>query len=470
MALKALKSKNFSEWYSEVIQKADLAEYSDVSGCLVYKPYVYAIWERIVAETDKHFKSVGIKNAYFPLFIPKKLLQKEQQHLKGFVPEVAWVTEAGHHKLPEPLAIRPTSETIMYEFYAKWIRSWRDLPLRINQWNNVVRWEFKHPTPFLRSREFLWNEGHSAFATEKEALEEKPQILSIYTEITRDLMALPGIIVKKTPSETFAGALETYAIEHMMPDFTSLQGPDFHFDGQKFAKAFGIQFIDQNGEKKFVWQNTWAITTRELGVLIAVHGDDFGLVLPPKIAPIQIVIIPIYDNKTKTNVLTAAKKLANQLEKEFRIYLDDREKYTPGWKFNEWEIKGVPLRIEIGPKDIIGKQITVVRRDNLKRFALKKFSNKKIAKILDEIQISLFEKAKSFVDEHYKSAKTYSELKNLVQTNFVEIGWCGLEACENKVKNDLNAKIYILPDKKAVGKCVICGKTAKHIVYVAKSS
>jgi prolyl-tRNA synthetase len=468
MALRTKKAHNFSSWYSEVIQKAELAEHSSVSGCLVYRPYAYAIWERIVAETDKKFKKIGIENCYFPLFIPKKLLEKEKAHVKGFTPEVAWVTEAGHHKLEEPLAIRPTSETIMYESYSKWIRSWRDLPLRLNQWNNVVRWEFKHPTPFLRGREFLWNEGHTAFATEKESVAEKNQILGIYNEITEDFMALPGIVAKKTPAETFAGALGTFAIEHMMPEIESLQGPDFHLDGQNFSKAFNIQFIDEHGKKNYVWQNTWAITTRELGALIAIHGDDSGLVLPPNIAPIQIVIIPIYDTKSRSKVITEAKKLEKQLSTDFRTYVDDRDKYTPGWKFNEWEIKGVPLRIEIGPKDIAAKQITIVRRDNQTKSILKKASTKDISKLLATIQHNLLKKAKSFVTEHYKSSKNYSELKKLVKDNFVEAGWCGLEGCEKQVKDDMNAKLYIL-DKKASGKCIVCGKPAKHIVYIARS-
>jgi len=469
MALRAKKEANFSEWYSEIIQKAELADHSSVSGCLVYRPYSYSIWERIVAELDKRLKKIGIENAYFPLLIPKKLLEKEKAHVKGFDPEVAWVTEAGHHKLEEPLAIRPTSETIMYESYAKWIRSWRDLPLRINQWNNVIRWEFKHPTPFFRSREFLWNEGHTAFATEKESVAEKNQILGIYKEITEDFMALPGTIVKKTESEKFPGAMATFTIEHMLPDFCSLQGPDFHLDGQNFAKAFDIQFVDEKGKKNFAWQNTWGFSTREIGALIAIHGDDFGLVLPPNIAPIQIVIIPIYDTQSKKKVLTAANELARKLEKDFRIYLDDREKYTPGWKFNEWEIKGVPLRIEIGPRDIAAKQITIVRRDNQKKSALKKVAVNDMAKLLAEIQVNLLKKARAFVKEHFKPAKTYSELRNLVKSNFVKANWCGLESCETKVKTDIGAKIYILPDEKAHGKCIVCGKPAKHVVYLAKS-
>ena len=467
MALKN-KKENFSEWYTEVVQKAELADYSSVSGCLIYRPYSYSIWEMIVAETDKRFKKIGIKNAYFPLFIPEKLLMKEAKHFAGFTPEVAWVTHAGNSKLDERLAIRPTSETIMYESYAKWIRSWRDLPLRINQWNNVVRWEFKHPTPFLRGREFLWNEGHTVFATEKEALAEKEQILGIYKEIVEDYLAIPALIARKTESEKFAGAVFTFAIEFFMPDGKFIQGPDFHFDGQNFAKAFGIEFLDSKGKKQFGWQNTWAITTRAIGALAAIHGDSKGLVLPPEIAPIQIVVIPIYDDSTKKKVLVRAEKLKKSLETNFRVYLDDRDIYTPGWKFNEWEIKGVPLRVEIGPKDIKVGKAMLVRRDTGQRSAAK-FSalGKAAEKILAEIQKLLFRKAQAFVNEHRHDAKNYAALKDALKNGFAKTSWCGSAGCEEKARSDLGAKIYIL-DEKAKGKCVVCGKAAKHIVYVAK--
>ncbi|MBW2984422.1 proline--tRNA ligase, partial [Candidatus Woesearchaeota archaeon] len=272
------KKENFSEWYTQVIQKADLADYSDVSGCIVFKPNSYAIWERIVAEVDKRIKKLGVKNAYFPLFIPEKFLKKEQAHVKGFSPEVAWVTQAGGSKLDERLAVRPTSETIMYDSYSKWIRSWKDLPLRLNQWNNVVRWEFKHPVPFLRTREFLWNEGHTAFATKQEAEKEIQDIINMYKEVLEKYLALPGIIGKKTEKEKFAGAEYTVSIELLMPNGRAIQGPDAHSDGQNFAKAFNISFLDQNEKKQYVWQNTWAITTRMLGIMIAIHGDDKGAV------------------------------------------------------------------------------------------------------------------------------------------------------------------------------------------------
>jgi prolyl-tRNA synthetase len=310
----ARKAENFDEWYTQVILKSEMADYSPVSGCLVFRPTGYGVWERIQSATDSEFKKVGIQNTYFPIFIPERLLRKEQAHVKGFSPEVAWVTQAGETNLEERLAIRPTSETIMYEVVARWIRSWRDLPLRLNQWNNVVRWEFRHPTPFLRSREFLWNEGHTLFATEGEALAERDQILGIYKAITEQFLALPGLTGRKTDSERFAGAVTSYSIEHLLPDGKAIQGPDFHFDGQNFAKVFEIVFIDQKGDKQFAWQNTWALTTREIGVLLAVHSDDKGLVLPPMVAPVQVVIVPIFDSGTKKKVLAEARKLARKLE------------------------------------------------------------------------------------------------------------------------------------------------------------
>src|SRR5579875_893324 len=343
----AKKTENFDEWYTQVILRSELMDYSPVSGCMVFRPLSYAIWEIIQRATDELFKKEGIQNVYFPLLIPERLLKKEQEHVEGFAPEVAWVTEAGNTKLEERLAIRPTSETIMYESFSKWIRSWRDLPLKFNQWNSVIRWEFKHPTPFLRSRE----------------------ILGIYSKITREYLALPGIIGKKTDKEKFAGAIATYSIEHLLPDGKAIQGPDFHLDGQNFSKAFEIAFLNKEGKREYAWQNTWAITTREIGVMVATHSDDRGLVLPPKVAPIQVVIIPIVDERSKDEVLNAAKGIARRLESVARVKLDDRDYYTAGWKFNEWEIKGVPLRIEIGPRDIKASQVILVRRDTLEKFA-----------------------------------------------------------------------------------------------------
>ena len=297
----------FSEWYTQIIIKADLADYSSVSGCMIFKPSAYAIWEKIKEETDKRFKKIGLKNVYFPLLIPESLLKKEAQHLKGFSPEVAWVTQAGNTELKERLAIRPTSETIMYESYSKWIRSWRDLPMRYNQWNNVIRWEFKHPILFLRTREFLWNEGHTVFATQKEAIAEEKQILGIYDKILRDYMAIAGFISRKTESDKFAGAEFTKAIECLLPNGRVVQGPDFHHDGQIFAKAFNIKFLNKNGKEEYVWQNTFALTTRMLGIMFAIHGDNKGIIIPPAVAPIQCVIVPIFKEKEINLVMKKSK-------------------------------------------------------------------------------------------------------------------------------------------------------------------
>ncbi len=473
LGLSVKKSKNFGKWYLDVIQKAELTDYSVVSGCIILRPDAYFIWEEIQKFTDNEFKKVGIENVYFPLFIPEKFLAKEKEHVEGFSPEVAWVTQAGNKKLDERLAIRPTSETIIYPSFSKWIRSWRDLPKRYNLWNNVVRWEFKHPIPFLRSREFLWNEGHTAFATEKEALSEEKEILGIYKKTTENLLALPGIMGRKTDKEKFAGAVFSSSIEHLLPDGKAIQGPDFHYDGQNFSKAFKITFLDRNKKKQYVWQNTWAITTREIGVMIAVHGDDKGLVLPPKIAPTQIIIIPIYNSKTKKSVLKEAKKLGKKLKTKFRTKIDDRDEFSPGFKYNEWELKGVPIRIEIGPKDIKNKQVTVVRRDTSKKEAVKtKKIILRVKNLLNEIQKNMFNKALKLLKKNIHKVKNYNEFKKtLKKGGIIQTCWCGNRKCEDKVKNDTGAKIINIPFKqeKIFCNCIICGKKAKFIANFAKS-
>ncbi len=468
------KSENFDEWYVQVIIKSGFADYSSVSGCLVYRPTAYATWEAIRRIADDDFRKIGVQNAYFPMFIPERLLQKEKDHVEGFSPEVAWVTQTGDTKLEERLAVRPTSETIMYESYAKWIRSWRDLPLRINQFNNVVRWEFKHPTPFLRTREFLWNEGHTAFATKDEAGAERDQILGIYKKITEDYLALPGIIGRKSDKEKFAGALESYSIEHLLPDGKAIQGPDFHSDGQNFAKAFDISFLDSAGKKQYVWQNTWAITTREIGVMVATHSDDKGLVLPPKIANIQAVIVPIFDDKSKALVSGEAKKLEEKLRGKARVFLDDRDYCTPGWKFNEWELKGVPLRIEIGPKDIQKGQVVLVRRDeSRKSFVAMEKLEEEVTKQLDDMQNSLYKKALTFMQNSTHRVKTYDEFKDVLEKKrgFLQADWCMESDCEDKIKEETGAKVTNIPleQKDKPGKCIYCGKDAKIIANFAKS-
>lgn len=437
------KSEDFSEWYTQIIQKADLADYSSVSGCVVYKPGSFSIWEIIKFVTDCKFKETGVKNAYFPLFIPEKLLQKEAKHVKGFSAEVAWVTHAGDTELKERLAVRPTSETIMYESYAKWIRSHNDLPLRINQWNNVVRWEFKHPTPFLRGREFLWNEGHTCFATKEEAEAEQDQIIGIYDNVCRNYLALPSLIGKKSEKEKFAGAEYTVSLEFLMPNGKGIQGPDFHHDGQNFAKAFDISFMDKDNKKQYVWQNTWAISTRMLGVLFAVHSDDRGLVLPPKVASTQVVIVPIIFGKTKKAVLKEAENLKDKLLKAgVSVNLDVRENYSPGWKFNEWEVKGIPLRIELGPRDLEKKQVIVARRDNNeKKVVLLKEVRKVIPELLEKMQSDLLKKAETHLKDNIITVETVKEAeKHLKNDKLIFVPWCGSPKSEEGFKEKTGAK------------------------------
>jgi len=467
------KSENFDEWYTQVILKSELADYSPVSGCIVFRPSGYAIWEAIQRETDKEFKKIGIQNTYFPIFIPERLLKKEQEHVKGFSPEVAWVTHAGDSKLEERLAIRPTSETLMYEVISRWVRSWRDLPLRLNQWNNVVRWEFRHPTPLLRSREFLWNEGHTVFATEGEAMAERDEILRIYKTITEEYLALPGLVGKKTDAEKFAGATASYSIEHLMPDGKAIQGPDFHSDGQNFAKAFEITFVDRNGEKQFAWQNTWAISTREIGVMLAIHSDDKGLIVPPRVALIQVVIVPIFDDESRERVLKQAERLRARLEETTSVKLDDRDHLTPGRKFNEWELKGVPLRVEIGPRDLVKRQVVLARRDNGKKRQVKMaFAAREVARELKEIQEDLYQRALSHLKEHTYAVETYDQLKSSLKNGgIVRAPWCLSPDCEAKVKEETGAKIISLPmdQKEMKSHCVYCGKEAAVIANFAKS-
>ncbi|MEM3296767.1 MAG: proline--tRNA ligase, partial [Candidatus Micrarchaeaceae archaeon] len=415
---------------------------------------------------------------YFPLFIPEHFLKKEQEHLEGFVPEVAWVTETGNSKLSERLAVRPTSETIIYPSFSKWIRSWRDLPVRYNLWNNVVRWEFKNPMPLIRNREFLWNEGHSAYATEKEALAEREVILGIYQKVLKEYLALPGIAGKKTDKEKFAGAVASYSIEHIMPDGWAIQGPDWHFDGQNFARAFNISYLDKSGKKEFVWQNTYAITTREIGIMVATHGDDKGLVIPPKVARIQVVIVPIFKSGNAGPVMEFARKVEAMLKESFRIKLDDREGYTPGYKFNDWELKGVPVRIEIGPKEVKDNEVVIVRRDTGAKTSTGIADIiQKVDIVLNDIQDKLYERAIKFMREHIHKTGDYSEMKRLLKAQkpgIIQAPWCGSRECEDKIKEETSAKITNMPFEENASapkgmKCVYCGKPAKHIANFARS-
>ncbi len=474
LGLTVKKSEDVHEWYSEVVIKSELTDYTLVSGCLVFRPYAYAIWEFIVAETDKRLKKLGIQNVYFPLFIPESLFKREAEHIEGFKAEVAWVTQAGDTKLAERLAIRPTSETIMYDSYSKWIRSWRDLPLRYNQWNNVVRWEFKHPTPLIRTREFLWCEGHTAFATKEEAEKEIYEIMDLWEIICRDYLALPSVKGRKTDSEKFAGAVASYSLEFFLPTGKAAQGPDAHFDGQNFSKVFNITFLNKDGNKEYVWQNTWAITTRMLGIIVLIHGDDKGLILPPKVAPIQVVIVPIIFEKTKEKVLKKANEIKAKLEKDYRVRLDDREGYNPGWKYNEWELKGVPLRLEIGPKDVEKNQVVLVRRDTSKKEIVKIAElPKKISKELENIHASLFQRAEKLLYNNIADVDNFRDLVKVIKDKkMAHALFCGRRECEDEIKEKTEgatARVIPFDQKKTLGKCVNCNKDAKYWTYFAKA-
>lgn len=467
------KDENFSEWFQQLIIKTELADYTKVSGCIVFRPWSFTSWEILRNEVDQRIKKMGVKNAYFPLFIPESLLTKESEHVKGFSPEVAWVTEAGNSKLDERLAIRPTSETIMYDSYSKWIRSWRDLPLKINQWNQVVRWEFKHAVPFFRTREFMWNEGHTVFASKKQAEKEIIDILDMYEEVMKDVMALPGLRGKKAKTETFAGAEYTMSFELFLPNGKAIQGPDAHHDGQIFAKAYDIKFLNEKGEMEYAYQNTWAITTRMLGVMYAVHSDDKGLILPPKIAPNQIVIVPIIFKGKEKKVMDVAKKVFNDL-KEFRPELDDRESYSAGWKFNQWELKGVPLRLEIGPRDVEKDQVMVVRRDNGNKISVKiKDLKKEIPKLLQEIHETLYENAKKMLNENIVEVNDWKDFeKGIKNKKIVVAPWCGEKECLDWIKDKTSgAKSLNMPEKQNVKgkKCVHCDKSAEFLCRFGKS-
>lgn len=473
------KEDEFGDWFSQVITKAELVDYTDVSGCYVFRPNSYSIWEKVQAFMDHEFKKLGVKNAYFPLFIPEKLLNKEKQHVEGFTPEVAWVTHAGDSKLAERLAVRPTSETIMYDSYKKWIKSWRDLPLKINQWCNVVRWEFKNPVPFIRSREFLWQEGHTAHRTKEDAEKEVFEILDIYEKTYSDLYAMPCIKGYKSEKEKFAGALYTTTIEIFMPNGKSAQACTSHCLGQNFSKAFDISFLDEKEQKQFVWQNSWGFTTRSIGIMVGMHSDNKGLVLPPRVAAVQAVIVPITFADSKEKVMGKCREAEEKLiSAGVSVFLDERDEYTPGWKFNEWEMKGIPLRVEIGPKDVEKEQAVVVRRDSGKKEFIKITDlGKKAKDELEQMHKDLLDKALKLREDNTVEAKDFGELmKGILGKKLVRASWCSNEECEDQIKDKTGgAKILCIPFgekkmmKSAKGKCVCCGKSAKYEVYIAKS-
>jgi len=469
-----VEKDNFSQWFTQIMLKADLADYSKVSGCIVFKPRSYALWEKVMQVVDGEFKKIGIKNAYFPLFIPESLLTKEQAHVEGFTPEVAWVTHAGNTKLDERLAVRPTSEAIVYDSYAKWIRSHKDLPMRWNMWNSVVRWEFKHPVPFLRTREFLWQEGHHVYANHTDLLKDRDLILEIYRRFLQDYMALPGLIGKKTAQEKFAGAVDTYSIELLLPHGKAIQGPDYHDDGQNFAKAYEITFLDEHEKKQYAYQSTYAISTRMLGVMFAMHSDEKGLVIPPKMASEQLVIVPIFTKDDKTKVLKAAQQLEKSLG-ELRVVLDAREEYSPGWKYSEWELKGVPLRLEIGPRELEKKEVVLVKRTNGKKQTVKISEVEKVVvKLLDEIQKELYQKAEKRLEEGVKQVNLLAQLKEQITEGKIGLApLCDKDSCEVLVKEQTGGgKTLNMPlDQPSLkGKqCVGCGKQAHYFVHIGKS-
>ncbi|MCD4759400.1 proline--tRNA ligase [archaeon] len=465
------KEENFSEWYTQVIQKADLIDYSKVSGALIFKPGSYVIWETLKDHFDKKIKKDGVQNVYFPSLIPEKLLKKEAEHVEGFAPEVAWVTHAGKTKLPERLAIRPTSETIIYDSYSKWIRSWKDLPLRYNQWVNIIRWEFKNPIPFLRTREFLWQEGHTVFANRKEAEKEALKILGFYADVFEELYAVPVLKGIKSVKEKFAGADYSLSVETLLPNGKAIQGATSHHLGQNFSKAFDIKFLDENENTCYGWQNSWGISTRSIGIMLALHGDDKGLVLPPKIATNKVVVVPILFKKDYEKVLKAAKDVSKKLKK-FNVIFDDREDYSAGWKFNEWELKGIPVRLEIGPRDVAKKQVVLVRRDDGSKKIVKISDvSSEVSKLLVKIQESMFSKAKKFLDSSMVNVKDISGLKKAVGSGKIgKVNWCGVSSCEENIKDKTSAKSLNSDLKlKGLGKCFACAADAKFVTYFGKS-
>ena len=462
--------EDFAQWYTDIVLKAELADYTDTKGCIAIKPYGYAIWENIQNYTDKKFKETGVENVYFPVLIPESLLQKEKDHVEGFAPEVAWVTEAGGEKLDERLCIRPTSETIISTMYSKWLKSWRDLPFVYNQWCSVLRWE-KETRPFLRSREFLWQEGHTIHETAKEARERTMQMLDIYADVAENLLAIPVIKGIKTESEKFAGAEETYTIESMMHDGRALQSATSHYFGQNFTKPFDIKFQNREGKEEYAYQTSWGSSTRLIGALIMAHGDNRGLKLPPRVAPVQVVIVPIAQHKP--GVIDKVYEIKNSLSSEFRINVDDRDKYSPGYKFNYWEMKGVPIRLEIGPRDIENGECILVRRDTSEKVTIKLDNLKaELEKMLTSIHNNMFEECKNRLKEKTTIALKLDEFKNSMETNqgFIKAMWCGDEECENKIRELTGAKSRCMPfeQEKVSDKCVCCGKPADKMVVWGK--
>jgi|TARA_Y100000310_G_scaffold315797_1_gene366771 prolyl-tRNA synthetase len=470
LGIKVKKTEDFSEWYNEVVLKAGLAEHSVIKGFMVVRPDGYAIWESIQNFFDSRIKKIGVRNAYFPLLIPESFFKKESEHAEGFAPELAWIEQKEEG---EKYAIRPTSETIMYDSYSRWIRSWRDLPLRINNWCNVLRWEVKQTKLFLRTREFLWQEGHCVYETEEECEKETRLYLEEYRRVSEELLAIPVLLGEKTESERFAGAKRTYTLEALMPDGKALQMGTSHNLGQNFAKAFKIKFLGKDEKQHIPWQNSWGISTRMIGALVMVHSDDKGLVLPPKVAETQIVIVPIFKENNKEEILKKSNEIKNKLKTVYS-HLDDRGGYTPGWKYNEWELKGIPLRMEIGPKDIEKGQVVLVRRDNgEKEFVREDQIEKRAKALLDEIQDSLFIKAKKFLESNICGAKDWKEFISQVKNKkLVKAFFCGETKCEDEIKdktNGVTSRLIPFDQPQEKGKCIHCNKESKFLVVFGKA-
>ncbi|MBO6114080.1 MAG: proline--tRNA ligase [Lachnospiraceae bacterium] len=462
--------EDFAQWYTDVVLKAELIDYTSVKGCMVIKPAGFAIWERIKNELDARFKATGVENVYLPMFIPESLLQKEKDHVEGFAPEVAWVTHGGLSPLQERLCVRPTSETLFCDFYKKDIESYRDLPKVYNQWCSVVRWE-KETRPFLRSREFLWQEGHTAHATAEEAEERTIQMLNVYADFLEDYLAIPVIKGRKTDKEKFAGAESTYTVEALMHDGKALQSGTSHNFGDGFAKAFGIQYTDKDNKLQYVHQTSWGMTTRVIGALIMVHGDESGLVLTPKVAPVQVMIVPIMQKKE--GVLDKAEELRKTLSEKYRVKVDASDK-NPGFKFAEQEMRGIPLRVEVGPKDIEAGQAVVVRRDTREKVIVS-FDEleTKIGEMLETMQREMFERAKAHRDSHTYTATNWNEFTDILEhkPGFIKAMWCGDEACETAIKDETGATTRCMPfeQEKLSDVCVHCGKPAKQMVYFGRA-
>ncbi|MCS7461857.1 proline--tRNA ligase [Paenibacillus doosanensis] len=468
------QSEDFSRWYIDVIKKADLMSYSPVRGCIVFKPDSYEIWENIQRELDARFKETGHRNAYFPIFIPESFFQKEKEHVEGFNPELPWVTEAGGEKLEERLAIRPTSETMIGHMYSEWINSYRDLPLLINQWANVVRWE-KRTQPFLRTSEFLWQEGHTAHEDEADARRETMQMLEIYRDFAENFLAIPVIVGQKTPSEKFAGAVDTYSIEAMMKDGKAVQAGTSHYLGTNFAVAFDIKYLDRENQHTFCHTTSWGVSTRLIGALIMVHGDDRGLALPPKVAPTQVIMIPIGPPKTREQVVGRVNELFAELKQAgVRVKVDDRPDQSPGWKFNEYEMRGVPIRVELGPRDMENGQVVLVSRiSGEKRIVKQENFVEEIQNMLAEIHQQMYDRAKQFRDENFTSVDSLDEFKTFLEQKrgFALAGWCGSDACEAQVKEETGATSRNIPFEPSEHKstCLACGEAAKHTVVFGRA-